>query len=250
MKLGDIFKRIDNIDEAIIWYEKALENDDTYSAYALGLIYEELKDFEKAKEYFMKAVEKNHINSRIHLGRIYYNEKDFEKAKEMFDVTANENNVYSQHMIGLIYETFYNDYTNAKYWYEKSREQGCIESIYNLGQLSLKLGEVEESEKYFAEGAKKEDKNCEYMLAFMYFEKSKRMYAELSKVNYENSESILGLLPLIEVNQEERLLAPFVEVEKVVEDEEEEYIPQYILEINENIENEFEGIESEMKVVR
>ena len=88
------------------------------------------------------------------------------------------------------------------------------------------------------------------MLAFMYFEKSKRMYAELSKVNYENSESILGLLPLIEVNQEERLLAPFVEVEKVVEDEEEEYIPQYILEINENIENEFEGIESEMKVVR
>ena len=61
-------------------------------------------------------------------------------------------------MVGLINENYYNDYTNAKYWYEKSKEQGCIESIYNLGQLSLKLGEVEESEKYFLKVLKKKIK--------------------------------------------------------------------------------------------
>ena len=245
IKLGDIFRKIDNIDESIIWYKKAFESGDVHSAYTLGLIYEQLKDFENAKKYFSYAVEHNHVNSRIHLGKIYYNEGDFEKSKEMFEITANENNIYSQHMIGLIYEIYYKDYTNAKYWYEKSKEQGCIESIYNLGQLSLKLDEIEESKKYFLEGSAKEDKNCEYMLAYLYYEKSRSMFKNLSDLHYENSESIYNLMEELNVNKEERLVAPF---EEMKEKEEEEYIPQYILDVNENLENEFEPIEKEMKI--
>ena len=247
IKLGDIFRRIDNLDEAIVWYKKAVENDDTYSAYTLGLIYEELKQFEEAKEYFTIAVDKNDINSRIHLGRIYYNEECYEEAKDMFEITANEGNIYAQHVLVLICENYYNDYTNAKYWYEKSREQGCVESIYNLGQLSLKLGEVEESEKYFAEGMKKEDKNCEYMMAYLYYEKSREMFKGLSELHYENSEDIYNSLKELDINREERLVAPFEEIAK---DEEEEYIPQYILDVDENLQNEFETIESEMKIER
>ena len=110
IKLGDIFRRIDNLDEAIVWYKKAVETDDTYSAYTLGLIYEELKQFEEAKKYFTIAVDKNDVNSRIHLGRIYYNEECYEEAKDMFEITANEGNIYSQHMLALIYENYYNDY--------------------------------------------------------------------------------------------------------------------------------------------
>ena len=163
----------------------------------------------------------------------------------MFEITANENNIYSQHMIGLIYEIYYKDYTNAKYWYEKSKEQGCIESIYNLGQLSLKLDEIEESKKYFLEGSAKEDKNCEYMLAYLYYEKSRSMFKNLSDLHYENSESIYNLMEELNVNKEERLVAPF---EEMKEKEEEEYIPQYILDVNENLENEFEPIEKEMKI--
>ena len=165
----------------------------------------------------------------------------------MFEITANEGNIYSQHMLALIYENYYNDYTNAKYWYEKSREQGCVESIYNLGQLSLKLGEAEESEKYFAEGMKKEDKNWEYMMAYLYYEKSREMFKGLSELHYENSEDIYNSLKKLDINREERLVAPF---EEIVKDEEEEYIPQYILDVDENLQNEFETIESEMKIER
>ncbi|OJT84734.1 hypothetical protein BM533_19300 [Clostridioides difficile] len=57
----------------------------------------------------------------------------------MFDTPANENNVYAQHMVGLIYDMFYKDYVNSKFWYEKARAQGCVESIYNLGQIYLKI---------------------------------------------------------------------------------------------------------------
>ena len=249
VKLGDIYKRIENIDEAIVWYEKAIENGDTYSVYSLACLYEELKDYEKAKEYFLMAVEKNHVNSRIHLGRIYYNEGDYENSKIMLDVTANEENIYSQHMVGLIYENFYNDDTNAKYWYEKAREQGCIESTYNLGQLALKQGDIEESEKYFTEGFKQEDKNCEFMLAYILYEKSKKMFKELSDIHYDDSERILNTMPVIEINKKERLVASFEEIVNG-EDDEDEYIPKYILEVNENIEDEFEGIESTMKIER
>lgn len=42
-------------------------------------------------------------------------------------------------------------------------------------------------------------------------------------------------------------MAPF---EEIVKDEEEEYIPQYILDVDENLQNEFETIESEMKIER
>ena len=42
-------------------------------------------------------------------------------------------------------------------------------------------------------------------------------------------------------------MAPF---EEVAQDEEEEYIPQYILDVDENLQNEFETIESEMKIER
>ena len=39
-------------------------------------------------------------------------------------------------------------------------------------------------------------------------------------------------------------------LEEIVKDEEEEYITQYILDVDENLQNEFETIESEMKIER
>ena len=73
------------------------------------------------------------------------------------------------------------------------------------------------------------------------------MFKGLSELHYENSEDIYNSLKELDINREERLVAPFEEVAK---DEEEEYIPQYILDVDENLQNEFETIESEMKIER
>ena len=69
-----------------------------------------------------------------------------------------------------IYSLYYKDYVSAKYWYEKSRAKDCIESIFNLGQLSLKLNDDSEAEKYYKEGSKLGNKKC-YMLASLYYKK-------------------------------------------------------------------------------
>ena len=71
------------------------------------------------------------------------------------------------------------------------------------------------------------------------------MFKDLSEAHYGNSEKIYSTLLELDVDKNERLIAQF---EEIMEEEEEEYIPQYILEVSENLENEFEKIESEMKI--
>ena len=63
---------------------------------------------------------------------------------------------------------------------KNQESQQCVESIYNLGHLSLKLHEDSEAEKYYKEGFKLGNKKCEYMLAGLYYKKSLDMYKILA----------------------------------------------------------------------
>ena len=142
-------------------------------------------------------------------------------------------------MVGLIYDIFYKEYDDAKYWYEKSRSKKCIESIYNLGLLNLRLKKYSEAEKYFKEGLGYEDSRCEYMLAWLYYKKSLDMYTSLAHKDYENSKDIIEKLPNISIDLHKSLIGQFELVQK--EEEEEEYVPMYVLQIDENIDEMFEG---------
>ena len=240
-KLADIYMEAENTDEAIIWYKKASNNEDIESSYKLGLIYEDLNNLEDAKKYYLLAAKKNHLNSKLHLGRIYYNEGNYEESKKMLDVCANENNAYAQHMVALIYENYYSDHTNAKYWYEKSKNQGLVESIFNLGQISLKLEEDELAKKYFKQGVEAGNKDSEYMLAGIYLKKGRNMYKKLGEEDVFNSKDIYDSIPEFKLNTESFLIPEFKEFEVVKDEEDEEYIPNYILQIDENLEDMYEA---------
>ena len=220
IKIANIYDELENYDEAIIWYKKCVQKNDTHSAYRLGFIYEKLKDYKKSKSYFKIASNKNHINAKIHLGRIYFEDGNYEDAKKIFEAPANEENIYSQHMLGVIYDIYYKDYINSKYWYEKARSKGCIESIYNLGQLSIKLNDIYEAEKYYNEGFKLGNKKCEYMLAGIYLKKSIDMYKSLANEDYEDSIDLLNSIPKININFDEVLIADFKLNEENNDDEE------------------------------
>ncbi|EPZ54121.1 putative multi-complex assembly domain protein [[Clostridium] sordellii ATCC 9714] len=125
------------------------------------------------------------------------------------------------------------DYVSAKYWYEKPRLNDCIESIFNLGQLSLKLNEDSEAEKYFKEGTKLGDKKCKYMLASLYYKKSYENYESLAKENYENSQEVFDKLPKLILNFDQILIPQFETIDNISEDEE-EYVPRYILSVEED----------------
>nr|WP_330362467.1 hypothetical protein [[Clostridium] dakarense] len=150
-------------------------------------------------------------------------------------------------MLGVIYDIYYKDYINSKYWYEKGRAKQCVESIYNLGQLSLKLNDTSEAEKYYSEGYKLGNKKCEYMLAGIYYKKGLDMYSSLADEGYEGCMDIVNSIPTININFDEVLIAPF-EIQEVSIEEEEECVPDYLLDINENLEEMFEGLITDMVI--
>lgn len=71
---------------------------------------------------------------------------------------------------------------------------------------------------------------------------------ELSESDYENTKDVIKHMPEIDIDKDKRLIPPFIEINE--NDEEEEYIPQYILVIDEDLESELEQIEDNMKIVK
>ena len=230
--------------KTIIWYKKASESGDSNSSYKIAQIYMDLGYNEEAKKYFEIATSKNNINAYIYLGKLYFDEGKYEEAKRYFEIPANDANTYSEHMLGLIYDIHYKEYDDAKYWYEKSRSKKCIESIYNLGLLNLRLKEYNEAEKYFKEGLRSDDSRCEYMLAWLYYKKSLDMYTSLGNKDYEDSKDILSKMPNLNIDLHKSLIAKFELEEKAEEDD--EYVPIYILQINEDIDSMFEECITDM----
>lgn len=81
-----------NLDEAIKWYEKAVDKGDSSAAIALGEIYSKNEDIEKEIFYLSKAVDKNDIETIKRLVEIYENRNEFEKVFECCQRGANLGN--------------------------------------------------------------------------------------------------------------------------------------------------------------
>lgn len=87
--LGDKYKKDDQIETAIEYYEKSLKTDPTFhqSYKELGLIYEkEYKEYDKAKEYYEKAIAINPEDPTLlyKLGNLYIHYDNYPTAIEYF----------------------------------------------------------------------------------------------------------------------------------------------------------------------
>ena len=79
----------------------------------------------------------------------------------------------------------------------------------------------------------------EYMLAGLYLKKGRTMYKELADEGLFNSKDIYDSIPEFKLNTDSFLVPKFVEfIETKIE--EEEYIPNYILDIQEDLSNKYE----------
>ena len=96
----------------------------------------------------------------------------------------------------------------------------------------------------YKEGFNLGNKKCEYMLAGIYYKKSLDMYKSLAEEEYDNSKQILKTMPDLSINFDEVLTPPFKEIN--LNEEEEEYVPIYILEKDENLKLQFEKPLEEM----
>lgn len=136
-----------NVDynQAMYWYEKAANQNNSWGLHNLGFMYyfeEEFQDYKKAFEFFKKSAELNNDSAQNYLGRMYYHGNYVNK-----------------------------DYKQSIYWYEKSNHHQP-EDLFNLGHMYNKgFGTIQNNNKAFELFKQASDKgfnNAKFRMATMY----------------------------------------------------------------------------------
>lgn len=136
---------------ALLWFEKAVENNDPNAQFYLGYCYfmglGVDQDYEKAALLFDKSAQKGTRAAQHNLGCLYFNgwgvEENREKAVELFRKSAEQGYADAQNNLGYCYDHglgVERDYDEAAKWYRKAVEQGHNLASGNLSALMEKMG--------------------------------------------------------------------------------------------------------------
>lgn len=110
-RLGSMYFRAlgteQNIEKAISWFSKSMQNGNSDAAYQLGNIYHSDKygffDEEKANVFYKYAADAGHIYANYYLGNISLEKEDIPKAVEHFEKAAEGNISHAWYKLGQIY---------------------------------------------------------------------------------------------------------------------------------------------------
>lgn len=174
----------DNNADAVTWYVKAAEHENTDAMNAMGILYEENKKYEYAAEWYLVAASKNDVNAMNNLAWLYYNgvmtgEADYENAYKWFKKAAEAGDwvaeilVANMTMDGLVTGT---NRGEAKELFEKIIEEGNADSsiYYALGVIYYEDIEVPKDTSkafdYFEKAAEMgNEKACEKLGDIYYY---------------------------------------------------------------------------------
>ena len=160
-----------NFEEAIYYYNKAIQYGTEEAMYNLALLYEEeYKDYQKAEQYYLMAIKKEHILSMNNLASLYANEyNDNAKAEKYYLMAIKKNNIISIFNLALFYEKEYKDYAKAEKYYLMAIDKNHVESMYNLSLLYIiEYKDYKKAEKYCLMAIERGYVNAMFNLALLY----------------------------------------------------------------------------------
>ena len=171
------------MDEAMRWYNIAVENGNASAMNRLGLCYLEGQDveksYDKAVEYFRMAINKGDLFAQNNLAVCYYNgygvSLSYYDAAEWFRKSAEQGLAEAQNYLGLCYEKgegVPQSYAEAVKWYRLGADQGHAVAQNNLG-LCYANGEgvpqsYTEAVKWIRKSAEQEFDVAQFNLGFFY----------------------------------------------------------------------------------
>ena len=142
----------DNDADAVTWYLKAAEHENTDAMNAMGLLYEEYEQYDYAAEWYLAAASRNDIKGMNNLAWLYYmgsmtGEPDYENALKWFKRAADAGDRVSEMLVAnMTMDGIGTDSGSeaAKELYEKIIEEGNADSsvYYALGIIYLEDKEV------------------------------------------------------------------------------------------------------------
>lgn len=147
----------ENVKKAISHYKESIKlNDKNFWSYInLGSIYERFNFNEEALEYFLKAYEVDNTKEMVcyNLGVAYYKLKQYDKSLEFYLQELEKETPFKStyYNLGILYKDGFKDYQNAKYYYLKGLENNNEEYNiwYNLGCIHAILKDYENAFECF-----------------------------------------------------------------------------------------------------
>ncbi len=165
-----------SIPNALANYRKAAVLNDPDALFRLGVFYTEAigvkVDFEKGFKYFRKSAFAGNADGQYILGYYHQNRGDDVKAKKWYHKAADQNHAQAQFNLGLYHMEQFN-YTKAAEFYTKSADQGYAKAQNNLAQLYENglIGSLPDEDKagwLYWSAARQGDKDAQFNLGNLY----------------------------------------------------------------------------------
>ncbi|MDY0075230.1 MAG: tetratricopeptide repeat protein, partial [Acholeplasmataceae bacterium] len=130
--------------KAFEWFMVAAKQDHTEAAYYVGLYYQNAKgvpqNIEQAIMWYEKAALKQDKNALYHLAMILIKQKDRDLSHvlKLLERAAKQDHPHAQYNLAVMYQKgdgIDQDMQKAFFWYEKAAEANLAIAQYNLGML-------------------------------------------------------------------------------------------------------------------
>ncbi|MCQ2802177.1 MAG: sel1 repeat family protein [Bacilli bacterium] len=170
-RLGYLYQKgigtIQNIEEAIFYYNKACELGDEVSEFNLALIYYQNKEFDKALPHLLVGQANNHLNSIKMLAEFYQKgysvDINLEIAKKLYEKVLSMGDTSVLFILGVIEQKLLNDEVALSYFLkciDHNDLRGYIEAsnCYLTGKGTIK--NIERGMEILKAGAEKNDERC------------------------------------------------------------------------------------------
>ncbi len=180
---GKLFEK--NYGEAIIWYQKAIDQDNADAMawmsdlYIYG--YGVNVDYDKALQLIRRSVAQDNGYGLSNLGYMYYMgygvSKDYNEAVKWFRKSAEKENEWGMNWLGLMYMEGHGvnqDYSEALKWYKKGADKGNDVSANEVGHM-YKNGygvdkDYAEAERWYRKAYKKGNVPSMNYIGMLYYQ--------------------------------------------------------------------------------
>lgn len=132
-----------DMDQAIIWYEKAAAGDEPNALYTLGHMHHHgigmKRNFDAAAKFYRMAGKNGHPKAMFNLSRLYMSglgvERSFSEGVAWIEKAAKQGMFEAQWRLGEIYKSggigVPADIEKAKMWYARAEKSGDLNSDYD-----------------------------------------------------------------------------------------------------------------------
>lgn len=166
--LGSCYYHLKNYQEAIIWLKKAIENGDTDSYFWLGRCYSVQQDYQEAIIWYKKAVENGDTNLYGYLGECYFQQQNYQEAITWLKKAAANGDMRVCGYIGTSYMNLKN-YREAILWLKKALDNGDTHAYLGLGKCYFEQQNYQEAYKWIKIAVDNGVESASFLMGIMHY---------------------------------------------------------------------------------